>query len=330
MIVRQDFFAILGLLLLPACALFESELPEDPLPLADMEAPPHLQEEPDDEEARRALPLGSFTGVYAEDLGDLMSEMEFGAAGITVERIVENSPGHAAGIQVGDLITQVHAPPEFDRAGIDSVSVWHRVEDVLPAGRDIEVELDREGRSLNLTLTLEARVAPRERHAITRLREEEYVGVFVRTATEVEARAAGLGAGGGAVITGLSARSPWRVAGLELGDLIVAIDGRTITHPQIVLDAIRGAAEKEEMEVEIVRAGTRKIRRTRTTQREHELRSMTIPLLFSFEDKRDKSEWAFLLGLLGNESTRVASRFRFLWFFTIESGEANLLEEVDG
>ena len=41
-----------------------------------------------------------------------------------------------------------------------------------------------------------------------------------------EARAAGLGPGGGAVVVGLSERSPWRAAGLRFGDLIVAaLDG---------------------------------------------------------------------------------------------------------
>ncbi|MCB9892243.1 MAG: PDZ domain-containing protein [Planctomycetes bacterium] len=312
-----------------SCSLFEEDLPKEAPALVDMEEPPAAQHEPDDEAARRALPLGSFTGAYvvaSNPLGVLRGEV-----GVLIERIVENSPAHAAGLQEGDRLLEVHAPPTFDHLEVDAASTWGKIEREAVSGTPLDVLFDREGREREVTLVPVARVAPGPRQPVERLREEAHIGVVLRTATEVEAHAHGLGPGGGAVVTGLSQRSPWRAAGIQLGDLILAVDGRAITHPQVVLDGILEAVDRdaESMSVQYARGGHALTCESAISEREGEVRGFTVPLLFSYENKRKRSEWALLLGLLGNESTAVASRFRILWFITFESGDADLLEEVD-
>ena len=54
-------------LALTGCSVFPDELPRQPPPLFDMQEPLDLQGDPSDEEQRRALLAGSFSGVYVSN-----------------------------------------------------------------------------------------------------------------------------------------------------------------------------------------------------------------------------------------------------------------------
>src|SRR6187402_3709254 len=95
----------LGLAL--AGAACRSAPPESAPPLATMEEPLALRAEPDDEAQRAELDPGAFSGVLVIDgrqsLEALLGEPE----GVLVERVVENSPGAAAGLEPGDLLFEL-------------------------------------------------------------------------------------------------------------------------------------------------------------------------------------------------------------------------------
>ena len=207
-------------------------------------------------------------------------------------------------------------------------SQWRDLELKVTPGDRIEVVFDRAGRRAQTEIVAVARARAPDRGSIARLREEQRMGVVVRTATEVEARAAGLAPGGGAVIVGLSKRSPLRQAGLQFGDLIVAVGERVVADPVVVLDEIRGAGDTLDFTYE--REGTRRTASVPTTARRTELRELGIPLLFSYERDRDRSSTSVLLGLFGHESTEAAWQTRLLWFITFGGGTADELLEVDG
>jgi S1-C subfamily serine protease len=278
-----------------------------------------------DEEARLALDYGVFTGI---DLGTpaRVRRGEQPEPGLPVNFVVENSPADAAGIVADDLLIAV-----VREGGVEEElfwpSQWNELEIETKAGSGIRVIFDRAGREGEARIVPVKRVHPRNRREVERYREEKHLGIVLRTATEAEARAAGLGPGGGAVLIGMSERSPWRRSGLLFGDLIVAVNGVAVAHPQVVLDAVREGGET--MEVTWYRGGETMTCTTALTERESEVNRVDIPVLFSYESDRGATEWDFLLGLIGYESTPAAWEWQLLWLIRFGGGDADLLERVD-
>lgn len=319
----QHLLLVPALLLATGCV---SRLPNESPPLADMIEPLELFAEPDDEAARQQLPLGSFTGCQVGAAEASLEALLDPVDGLQIVEVIENSPADAAGLKVGDLLLEARIGDEPPRA-LRQDSDWRKLELDAPPGAQIQLSIDRANRRTQTTLTAVPRVRMTKRGAVRRVREEKRVGVVLRSATEVEARAAGLGPGGGAVIVGLSAASPWRAADLRFGDLVVAIDGATVTAPEIALDAIRDAGER--LRVSFVRAGARQEVETPLTRRARETHEFYIPLLYEYESDRGKSDTSILLGLFRHEKTRAAWRVRLLWFIRFGRGDADALLEVD-
>lgn len=323
--------ALLSAFLCAGCASwFGPGLPVEPPPLFDMEEPLWLQGEPADEAKRQQLPAGAYSGVYVGDARASLEGLLGDPEGVLVTRVIENSPGDAAGIEVDDLLLEVG---RSDRSGEVTVlqwkSQWRDLELECASGTELTVLLDRAGVERSVRLSLAPRVRLAAREPTERLRETQRVGVVVRTATEVEARAAGLGPGGGAVIVGLSQGSPWRAAGLQFGDLIVAVDGHPLADPQMLLQEIAAAPADERLTLKAVRDGERVTFVAALSERVSELRKFSIPLLFSYSKDRDVREYSALLWLFQWETTPAAWEFTFLWFFTVAGSDADRLEVVD-
>lgn len=308
-------------------SLGNDELAAAAPPLTDMEEPLPLRAEPDDEAARRALPLGSFTGVVATDARATLAEIGDGS-GARVQRVVENSPGDAAGIEEDDLLLEARIGTGPVRV-LRWASEWRSVEIDAPPGSDITILLDRAGSEVRAVVRTVARVRPTERSGTERFREERRAGVVVRTATEAEARGAGLGPGGGAVVVGLSRASPWRGAGIRYGDVLTSIDDRPIGHPQDLLEGVRNAPEDATVVLGVVREGAAIRVDAPLTVRSRSLHEVHVPLVFSYEAARGESEWSVLLGLVRRRATAVAWEWRILWLFTLRGGDADRLEELD-
>lgn len=325
--MRRRYLALLPLLfLLAGCeSLLPHKLPKESPPLIDMEEPLHLFEEPEDEAARRELPPGSFTGVEVGTARTSLSQAEE-PEGVLVTDVVTNSPGDAAGLVRDDLLLS-YTGPEGEEHVLTWPSEWREMELETPPGTTIHLAYDRAGATRETDLVLIPRVRPRPRIESERYREEERVGVVLRTATEVEARSAGLGPGGGAVVVGLSANSPWRDVDLKFGDLIVAVDGVPVDHPQVVLDAIREGDGP--LEVEYLRDGGRHTVSAPLSRRAQEMQNVAVPPLFDWERDRDTTELSILLGLILHKSTPAAWEWRLLWIFRIAGGDADRLKEVN-
>jgi C-terminal processing protease CtpA/Prc len=324
----RPVLACLAALSLTACSsLLPKNLPERRPALTDMEEPLALVQEPKDEDARAALPLGGFTGVYVADTRQTLDELEGDAAGVRVARVVENSPGDAAGVEEGDILVEV-----TDAAGkkhaLSYPSQWRAAEIAAAPGSVLHVVIDRAGVDRTADVGVVARVRVPDRQEAVRLREETKVGVVLRSATEVEARGAGLGPGGGAVVVGLAGGSPWRSAGLKFGDLLVSVDGKEVAHPQAVLDVIRAHNAGDTVPVEFVRDGKRETVDAPISRRAREVSEVDIPVLFSYEAARGDTEWSTLLGLVSYRSTIAAWQLRLLWLIKFGGGDADRLVEV--
>ena len=314
------------LALAPTACSLSPELPEQLPALADMEEPLRLRAEPADEAARAAMPAGTFSGLYLRDARETREAKLSQPPAVVVDRVVENSPAARAGLQPGDLLLEVEAADRVARP-VRAPSEWRKLELGAQPGDVLRVFVDRAGREAEVDLTLTERVMPAARTEVERFREETRVGVVFRGATEVEARAAGLGPGGGAVIVGMSARSPWREAGLRYEDVIVAVDGVELTHPELLLTTIRNAAERS-LRLTVARAGREQTVTAALTTRDSSLRELSLPPVFRYEAERGNQEWSLLLGLVRYRSTAAAWRCRVLWVFAVAGGDADELIEA--
>lgn len=313
---------LLPLCICGACSFLEGKLPTEKPALYDMEEPLALHQEPDDEEQREALPAGGFTGVYVADARQSLEEMESEPEGVLVQRVVENSPGDAAGLVEGDILLEVGGKE------LSWASEWRDAELNAEPGTELTVVYDRAGAEREAKLTVVRRVHPAERAAVERFREEDRVGIVVRTATEVEARAAGLGPGGGAVVVGLARSSPWRSAGLRFGNLIVAVNGEPVAHPGVVLKAIRDAEENGAVKVAYLDDGARREIEAPVTRRATETTKVSIPLLYYYEKDRSTKRMSIFFWIYQHKRTPAAWETKIFWIFKFRGGDADRLEEV--
>lgn len=325
----RRLLALCGLLLATACSsIIPRDLPEESPPLIDLEEPLTLQTEPDDEDARNALPLGGFSGLEVKDAQrSLDDDFDDAPDGVLVRRVIENSPADAAGLEEGDLLNEA-VDADGKRHTLDWPSAWNQLERNAQAGDRLALRYDRAGVLRSTELTFARRVRSVDRVPVERFREQARMGVVVRTATEVEARAAGLGPGAGAVVVGLSRRSPLRAAGLQFEDLITHVNDAPVEHPQVLLDAIRNATDDDTLRLAFVRSGTIYDAAVPASRRASTLTEFNVPFLVSHEADRGTSETSVLLGLIRHRTTAAAWEWRLFWLIRISGGDADVLEET--
>ncbi len=315
-------FLLLSLAVLAGCG----SLPRKAPPLTDMEEPPQFFEVPDDEGARQELPKGSFTGIYVEDSRkDLDALVGEEPEGVSIGRIIENSPGDIAGLWTGDLLFEVETADGL--VELAWPSDWRKVELEAEPGSTLTVFFDRAGVEGEAQIAVVQRVRAPGRQKVERYREEGRLGVVLRTATEVEARAADLAPGAGAVVVGLSARSPLRRQGIVYGDLVRSVGGREVAHPQVFLEEVRGASGT--LAVEVVRAGERFTVDVPLSARDGVTREVFLPPLYWYTFDGEEADTDILFGFLGWSSTPAGWEFQLFWFFWFSGGDGDVLEEVD-
>ncbi|MCA8954963.1 MAG: hypothetical protein KDC87_02755, partial [Planctomycetes bacterium] len=126
------------LAILPACRA----LPTEAVPLAGMEEPLTLVAEPDDETARRSLAPGSFSGLYVKAAWvEPPEEPSQPPDALQVTRVVENSPGAAAGIREGDLLLGCRVGDSTTDIELRWPSAWHALETEQAPGTVLHLRL---------------------------------------------------------------------------------------------------------------------------------------------------------------------------------------------
>ncbi len=165
--------------------------------------------------------------------------------------IAERSPASEAGLMAGDIIVSYAGTPVSARFEEELPAVNKLIADT-PVGEMVEVVALRQGKSLTLSVT----TASKGEYEGEELECEEW-GLTVREVTESVARQAKLDKKMGVVVSGTRVGGPAANAGLSAGEIILALDGTTVTDlalfrtlyeqlvqdrkPLVLLDAKRGA-----------------------------------------------------------------------------------------
>jgi serine protease Do len=191
-------------------------------------------------------------GVYVQKMTPELAK-SFGlekGEGALVADVIAGGAAEAAGIRRGDVITK------FDGKEIHEMNELPRVVAATPVGKDVEVEVLREGKPLKLKLKVgelkEEAAAPSEEKAQVEL------GMSVQEITPEMAQQLRLREAGGVIVSQVESGSPAEEAGVQRGDIIQEINGQPIRKLSDYQSAI-GKVKKDELIRLLVKRGERNL-----------------------------------------------------------------------
>ena len=191
-------------------------------------------------------------GVYVQKMTPELAK-SFGlekGEGALVADVIAGGAAETAGIKRGDVILR------FDGKEVHEMNELPRIVAATPVGKDVEMEILREGKPLKLKLKVgelkEEAPAPTEEKAQVDL------GMSVQEITPELARQLRLKEPGGVIVTQVESGSPADEAGLQRGDIIQEINGQAIRKLDDYQAAI-GKVKKDEVVRLLVKRGERNI-----------------------------------------------------------------------
>jgi len=217
---------------------------------------------------------GSFLGVYPVEVNS-ESAAKYGLGddphGALLQKVVENTAASRAGLQENDLIV------EWNGARVESAAQLRRLINETPVGRKVVIGYIRNGVRLTAGTTLEERPAPelpdipelpknfmKENETLEKMFKNGpklgmirmeigngRMGASLQNITPQLATYFGLSEGSGALVGAVAENSAAAKGGLQVGDVIVAVDGEKVEGPG---DVARMISKKEgETELRVIR-----------------------------------------------------------------------------
>jgi serine protease Do len=154
--------------------------------------------------------------------------------GALVNTVQPGSPAEKAGVRRGDVITAVNG-----EAVKDGNVLRNEVSQLLP-GSAVRLTILRDGREQTLNVTLaELQQASADRDRQDAEPDRTGYGMSVEPLTSATARELGVSAKSGVVVVDVQASGRAADAGIRQGDVISEVDGRPVTSPEALRDALR-------------------------------------------------------------------------------------------
>ena len=202
--------------------------------------------------------------------------------GVEVANVAAGSPAEKAGLRRGDVITELRGET------VEGVEHFVRLVRETPEGREVEMRVARQGAALSLTATIGRRAAVFSRTPARQLRPRLANPVEVdipRPSMLVSSRSLGatlesvdgefarfFGVAEGVLIREVSPGGPAAQAGLQVGDVVIAIEGSTVRRTSDIRTEL-SRARGETASLDVVRSKARKRLRIETGRR-----TLTQPL----------------------------------------------------
>jgi serine protease Do len=220
----------------------------------------------------RAIQLlggGSHIGVSVRDMDDGDARREKATVGVVIDEVYTESPASRAGLKAGDVIV------EFDGERVRSARQFSRLVAESPSGRSVKLGAVRDGQRVNVDITPDTRadtwafgddlarlndlkvdIPPIPKIAVPGFEFKTWthpgrLGVQIDTLTPQLATYFGVKRG--ALVTNVDEGSAAEKAGLKAGDVITAIDGRTVEDSGDIQRALRDTEDGAEVSIAIVR-----------------------------------------------------------------------------
>jgi serine protease Do len=153
-----------------------------------------------------------------------------------VSQLVPRGPAEAAGLHVGDIITQIDKQKIEGAADVVDYVSGQKV------GDKVKLSLLRDGKPSNITVTLGE--LPGNPADIAANVEKDKIGVHLQTLTSDMARLLGMDPNAkGAVVSGVEPDSRAAKAGLRAEDVIVEIDRKPIASAEQAVEILRAGVK---------------------------------------------------------------------------------------
>lgn len=270
----------------------------------------------------------SYAGVYAQSNSAVLDAAN-AEAGVTVTRVIENSPAEAAGIRVGDVIVQVN-----ERDITDANQLLAAIEG-LPVGSRAAFVVERDAERLELSAnTVERVAAPPDPHAEgappATFSERKRLGFRFTPPDAALSERLGIAPRQGVQVTAVTPEGPMDRAGVKAGDVVITAVGEAVFSPQAFLQAVEKTASGGAKTIELGVVGGGGLVKDRTVKffkPARETKKLSIPLIYSYQRGPTSSDTKVLGGLFGRERLENATKYRLFWLFKFETGNsAELLE----
>ena len=193
-------------------------------------------------------------GVLIQDITRELAE-SFGMArpqGALVARVLPGSPAERAGLEVGDILLSFDANPVERSSDLPPIVGRTRV------GREVEVEILRDGQSMTLMVTTDELPADDDvRVATARPPDEEEadrLGLAVRDLSDEER--ASLEVADHGVLVSRVANGPARQAGIRAGDVILMLNNEKVSSSGDLERIVAGLPEGKAVSVLVQRQGS--------------------------------------------------------------------------
>lgn len=270
-------------------------------------------------------PPRGYLGIYAESNRDVLDSAN-AFDGITVTRVVENSPGYVAGVEVGDIVL------EASGVKMNDPNQLYDLAETLSIGSAIKMRLERDNEILELTVVTVMRrersdgPPPGESPTWT---ERRYLGFEFGSPDPDRNRARGLAPREGIRVISVAPDGPMSKARIAEGAIIVRLDGETIHSPKGFLDSLQSKTDAKRIRLAYIdENGATHEKNVRLHGVGRAVKGLRIPPIVSYKHEEDSATFSMLLGLFKRERVGAAVEYRVLWLFTFETGEEGELLDV--
>jgi len=180
-----------------------------------------------------------FLGIRPEDITDHVREarqLPATLSGVYVGDVEPQSPAELGGLRKGDVIL------EFDGTAVADVPQFRRIVADAGVGTEVTVRVHREGAERELHVTLALRPDTVEPPTdVPEIREEDWLRAQVEEITPESVSFHNLARLEGLVVTRLDSSGRGAVGGMRVGDVILAVNGVTVSDLDGFREALRGA-----------------------------------------------------------------------------------------
>lgn len=189
-----------------------------------------------------------YLGVQIQPVTDELAT-SFGlkdAKGALVVDVLQGTPAEAAGLRRGDIIL------EFNGRKIDSHNDLPRFVAATPVGSDARLKIWRDGKTRDVRINV-GQLGEEQPTVRAEAAEANKLGLSVAELTPEQARTFGLEGKSGALITEVEPGGPAGAANLRPGDLIVEVNGRSVTTPRELQDILKNVSKDQVLRLLIQR-----------------------------------------------------------------------------
>ncbi|OGC77556.1 MAG: hypothetical protein A2145_01070 [candidate division Zixibacteria bacterium RBG_16_40_9] len=168
-----------------------------------------------------------YLGISPRDIdSDLAESLNLtSTTGVLVETVQPETPADKAGLKVGDVILK------FNAKKVTGAEQFRNLVAETSPGSKVNLEVLREGKTLSLQTQLKERpITVAQAEEGESIEEESWLGITVATVTKDLAEYYGVKYRTGAIVTDVEPGSPADEKGIQIGDIIMQVDGKKVTN----------------------------------------------------------------------------------------------------